>query len=225
MRKIIIAVAVLKDKLSEISVNPKESVPLTMFYLKKRRKKSERVICSCNEISFHTLFSDYGRLVAWRRSNRRWRWWDRHVDDSNEWRLNHHEGEGKGTRGIAVPMTCPSRTSDPNFSGPLWRSFVTTTFNIGPSLLLCPFRHHGCVKGFDAKDRFILLRYRIAARRDIRQTGEDRGEDERNEKGRGNKFCVGRHCVRYIEYAQLVPSISCNDCVIYSRDVICRAVS
>lgn len=134
--------------------------------------------------------------------------------------------EGKGTRGIAVPMTCPSRTSDPNFSGPLWRSIVTTTFNIGPSLLLCPFRHHGCVKGFDAKDRFILLRYRIAARRDIRQTGEDRREDERNEKGRGNKFCAGRHCVRYIEYAQLVPSsISCNDCVIYSRDVICRAVS
>lgn len=39
MRKIIIAVAVLKDKLSEISVNPKESVPFTMFYLKKRRKK------------------------------------------------------------------------------------------------------------------------------------------------------------------------------------------
>jgi len=32
---------------------------------------------------------------------------DRHLDDSNEWRLNHHERGGKETRGTAVPITYP----------------------------------------------------------------------------------------------------------------------
>lgn len=129
------------DRLSEISLNPKESgVPLKKKKTEKKirandnevsfrrrsiKKKTEQKIrTSDNKVSFHTLFDDYSRLEARREGNRSEagaKMMDRH-DDSNEKRLNHNVGEEGGKDGSVVHRSShnvPSRTSDPNFWGPL----------------------------------------------------------------------------------------------------------